>query len=365
MRLPVNVPDEEQAVGRAWPVIAAAFAVREPVPRPRRRAPLLAAIALAVAVAAGVTSPGRAVLGQIRETVGVEHAAPALFSLPAPGRILAVSRSSAWVVQRDGSTRLLGPYSDAAWSPFGRFVAATTPLQLAALEPDGDKRWSLARPDVHLPAWGGTKTDTRIAYLTGSRLHVVAGDGTGDADAGGLPAAARVRPAWRPGAGGVLAYADTRGRVTVYALEGNVPFRTGRLAGIRSVAWSTRGSLLVVTRTGLATYGQQGQRLARRGLPGIRDAAYSPDGRSLAVVRAGEVLLLEARKLTTLGRVFAGRGPFAGVSWSPDGRWLLVSWPAADQWVFIQVVGPRRVVAVSHIASQFDGFPRVEGWCCP
>jgi len=365
VRLRVDIPGEANAAERVWPVVAAAFESREPVAQPSRRAPLLAAIALAVTVAAGVTSPGRAVLGQIRETVGVKQAQPALFSLPAPGRILAVSRSSAWVVQRDGSTRLLGPYSDAAWSPFGRYVVATTPLQLAALDPNGDKRWSLGRPDVRLPSWGGTTTDTRIAYLTGSRLHVVAGDGTGDVDASGLPAAARVRPAWRPGAGRVLAYADTRSRVTVYAVEGSVRFRTGRLAGIRSVAWSTRGSLLVVTRTGLETYGQQGQRLVRRGLPGIRDAAYSPDGRTLAVVRADEVLLLDARKLTTLGRVFAGRGPFAEVSWSPDGRWLLVSWPAADQWVFVQVVGPRRVVAVSHIAAQFDGFPRVEGWCCP
>ncbi len=365
MKLRVELPDEAGAADRAWPVVAAAFAEREPMPRPRRRAPLVAAIALAVAGAAGITSPGRAVLGQLRETVGVEQAKPALFSLPAPGRVLAVSRSSAWVVDRDGSTRLLGPYSDAAWSPFGRFVAATTPLQLAALEPDGDKRWSLARPDVRLPAWGGTKADTRIAYLTGSRLHVVAGDGTGDADAGGLPAAARIRPAWRPGAGQVLAYVDTRGRVTVYDVRGNVPYRTGRLAGVRFVAWSPAGVLLVVTRGGLETYGPQGQRLARRALPGILGASYSPDGHTLAVVRAGEVLLLDARKLTTLERAFAGRGPFAGAAWSPDGRWLLVSWPAADQWVFVHVVGPRRVLAVSKIAAQFDGFPRVSGWCCP
>lgn len=347
-----------------WPVVAAAFESREPVARPRRPVPILAAIAAAVSVAAAASPPGRAVLEQVRETLGVERSQPALFSLPAPGRILAVSRSSAWVVQRDGSKRLLGPYTDAVWSPLGRYVAATTPLQLAALEPDGNKRWSLARPDVRLPSWGGTKTDTRIAYLTGSRLHVVAGDGTGDADAGGLPAAARVRPAWRPGAGRVLAYADTRGRVTVYALKGNVPFRTGPLAGIRSVAWSPRGSLLVVTRAGLQTYGQQGRRLALRALPGIRAAAYSPDGRTLAVAGSAEVLLLDSRTLRTLGRAFAGRGPFVSASWSPDGRWLLVSWPAADQWVFVRVVGPRRVVAVSHIAPQFDGFPRIEGWCC-
>ena len=41
-------------------------------------------------------------------------------------------------------------------------------------------RWSLARPDVRFPRWGGTKTDTRIAYLSGGQLRVVGGDGKGD-----------------------------------------------------------------------------------------------------------------------------------------------------------------------------------------
>ena len=54
------------------------------------------------------------------------------------------------------------------------------PNELVALEPDGDLRWTLARPDVRFPRWGGTRTDTRIAYLSTARLRVVAGNGKGD-----------------------------------------------------------------------------------------------------------------------------------------------------------------------------------------
>ena len=116
------------------------------------------AVALAVVVVAGLLSPpGRAVLDEIREVVGVEEAQPALFSLPAPGRLLVTADSGAWVVDEDGSKRLLGDYREASWSPFGRFVVATRANELVALEPDGTVRWSLARPDVRLPRWGGTQ----------------------------------------------------------------------------------------------------------------------------------------------------------------------------------------------------------------
>jgi hypothetical protein len=70
-------------------------------------------------------------------------------------------------------------------------------------------------------------------------------------------------------------------------------------------------------------------------------------------------------------RVLSGAG-LGQLAWSPDGRWLLVSWPAADQWVFVRVAGTPRIAAVSRIARQFSirdahgeaGFPRIEGWCC-
>jgi hypothetical protein len=68
-------------------------------------------------------------------------------------------------------------------------------------------------------------------------------------------------------------------------------------------------------------------------------------------------------------QLLAGGGVGA-VSWSPDGRWLLVAWPAADQWVFVRVAGAPRMAAVSRIAQQFSSkglakpFPQLEGWCC-
>src|SRR5581483_332842 len=96
----------------------------------------------------------------------------------------------------DGSKRRLGSWTEAAWSPHGLFVVGAHADELAALEPAGGaERWTLGRPDVASPRWGGTRTDTRIAYLSGGRLRVVAGDGTGDREIG--PARA-VAPVWRP-----------------------------------------------------------------------------------------------------------------------------------------------------------------------
>src|SRR5438034_20663 len=80
----------------------------------------------AVAALAGVLAspPGRSVIQSIREAVGVKKTQHELFSLPAPGRLLVNSSRGAWVVEQNGSKRLLGPYREASWSPFGRFVVA-------------------------------------------------------------------------------------------------------------------------------------------------------------------------------------------------------------------------------------------------
>jgi hypothetical protein len=361
----VGVPDAEAARDRAWRVVSTAFEEREPSPRERRRWPLAVALATALLAAALASPPGRAVLDDLREVVGVERAQPALFSLPARGRMLVASDAGIWVAQEDGSRRLLGQYREASWSPFGRFVVAARRNELAALEPDGTVRWTLARPRVAFPRWTGTETDTRIAYLTGSRLHVVAGDGTDDVDAGGMSAAARIAPDWRPVGGFVLAYADTRGRVTAYdAAARSVRFRTRPIPNIASLDWSPHDRLLVVTAGGVEVYGAQGQRLRRVRLPGVVAAAFSPDGRRIAIVRRAEVFLVDTSRRTTR-RVFAGAGLLDDLAWSPDGRWLLVGWSAADQWVFVRADGSR-IRAVSNVAQQFRSrsFPRVAGWCC-
>jgi hypothetical protein len=314
----IKIPGEHEARGRAWSVVAAAFAERQPIEQRRRMFRPALAVALVVGVLAAVLSPpGRAVLDEIREVVGVERAQPALFSLPAPGRLLVASDAGVWVVQQDGSKRLLGPYREASWSPFGRFVVAARENELAALEPDGDVRWTLARPGVRSPRWAGTETDTRIAYVDRTGLRVVAGDGTDDRL---LVAGYRGRFAWRPGDGFLLGYSERPGRVTLYDVVG--------------------------------------QRVLERSSPG-----RLPGATPLAAIRrrgASSDVAVDGRV------VFRTTGLLEGVTSSPDGRWLLVGWPTADQWVFVRADGDRRIRAVSSVSEQFRSvsFPRIEGWCC-
>ena len=62
--------------------------------------------------------------------------------------------------------------------------------------------------------------------------------------------------------------------------------------------------------------------------------------------------------------IFSTAGELRGLTWSPDGRWLLSGLPEADQWVFVRVSGGHRIAAVSNVSSRFEGFPRLAGWCC-
>jgi hypothetical protein len=267
-----RAPHEQEAQERAWAVVARAYAEREPVTWPRRHSRPLAAAALVAAVAAaGLSPPGRSVVHSLREAVGVKEAEPALFSLPTQGGLLVTSRKGLWLVHRDGSKRLLGRYRDATFSPHGLFIAATRANQLVALDPKGNVRWTLARPAPRHPLWTGTRTDTRITYLSAGQLREVAGDGTGD-------------------------------RV-----------------------------------------------IARRTLPRLTTIRH----------RAGQSAVVDGGRV-----VFRGTGSFDQAVRSPDGRWLLVTWPTADQWVFVRPGTPRRIVGESRISVQFGGFPRVQGWCC-
>jgi hypothetical protein len=362
----IEIPGEHEARERAWGLVSSAFAERERVPprSTRRLVPVLVAVAAAAVVAAAVSPPGRAVFHAIRETVGVEKAQPALFSLPSGGRLIVASDAGVWVVQADGSKRLLGSYREASWSPHGRYVVAARRNELAALEPNGRVRWTLARPDVRFPRWTGTDINTRIAYLTTSRLHVVGGDGKGDGDAGGLPAAARIAPAWRPGPGFVLVYANTRGRIYAFSNADFWPVPpviSPPFAQPRHLEWSSDGNrLLLVTADKLVLFGTRSARPLAVRSQRVVDAAFRPGTREIAVIRRpGEVSqVVLAGKL-----IFSTAGELDGLAWSPDGRWLLVGLPEADQWVFVRADG-KKIVAVSNVSAQFRSrsFPRVEGW---
>ena len=109
-------------------------------------------------------------------------ARPALTSSPAPGVLLVNATIGPWLVRADGSTRLLGPWSEGSWSPQAKYVVGHAGHRLAAVDPNakGAVRWSLARSGaVHAARWA--PDGFRVAYLNGRELRVVAGDGTGDA----------------------------------------------------------------------------------------------------------------------------------------------------------------------------------------
>jgi hypothetical protein len=364
----VEIPGEEEAQERTWAVVESAFEERTPAPR-RSQWPKVAvvAVALAALLASAFSPPGEAVIDEIREVVGVEEAERALFTVPAEGRLLVASDAGVWVVQRDGSRRLLGDYREAAWSPFGRFVVAAKRDELAALEPEGGVRWTLARPGVRSPRWAGSETDTRIAYLDRTGIRVVAGDGTGDRRL----APVDVPIAWRPGAQHVLGQLHSSELRLQQVDDGRVVGRVnaGPAQEQLDLSWSRDGSRALVVHPWQVDVIDVA-RDARRTIP-IRGAdalaaSFSPDGRTIAVLRPAEVLLYDAlRPRAQARRLFAGAGPFSGLAWSPDGRWLLVGWPAADQWVFVRV-DRKAIRAVSNISDQFDSrsFPRIEGWCC-
>ena len=71
------------------------------------------------------------------------------------------------------------------------------------------------------------------------------------------------------------------------------------------------------------------------------------------------MLIVDGPHVRTL---FATQAALAGLAWSPDGRWLLTGLPAADQWIFLQARGARRVLGVSHVRTQFGGAPQLDGW---
>jgi dipeptidyl aminopeptidase/acylaminoacyl peptidase len=374
------VPNELEAQRRAWNVVRTAYAEREPVSRRRSLRPILALAVLVALVAAALSPPGRAVGDWIRDSVrGEQPAQPALFRLPTGGQLLVASERGPWVVRRDGSKRLLGRYEGAGFSPTGSFLVVTRGRRVVAVEPDGDPRWTVTRPQPVADArWAPGKF--RIAYRAGRSLRVVDGNGTDD---GRLARrVAPVAPAWRPDTGvNVLAYADPAGRVHVVDADSRREVWRSRAGPpVRELVWSADGRLLlVVTKSGrhpvLAGRGRVARTIELPKGHLLVEASFAPRGESLAYTdfdparERGAVILDDRRGSRTLQ---SGEGRLEDVVWSPDGRWLLVGWPDADQWLFLRLPGVRKIKAVEDIRREFDpggegggSFPRVAGWCCP
>ena len=367
-------PAEHEAGERSWDVVRAAFEERVVAPRKRDWRPLAIAAIAAAILAAALSPPGLAVFGSLREAVrGEKNARPALFSLPAPGRLLVNSAEGAWVVRRDGSKRLLAGYSDASWSPHGLYIAAVHGHELRAIEPDGDRRWSIGRRGIAFPRWSNAGGgDERVAYLSGNALRVVGGDGKGDR----LFAreVALVPPAWRPNSH-VVAYSNKEQRVIVADADRRATLWTANLRQQPvELEWSRGGRYLLVRgRNSITILRADGsQRFEPLGGPAapIVDSAFSPTRDAVAFVQrtAGRSVLWFYPRLrpdrTAARRVFEGAGSFERVVWSSDGHWLLLGWRSADQWLFIRSAAVRKVIPVSGIDAAFGPAADPEGWCC-
>jgi hypothetical protein len=367
---------------RAWEVVRRAYAERVPVPARRggrtRVALAVCVLAVGAVVVAVLSPPGHAVFEQVRRAVGVEHAARSLVALPAPGRLLVESgeHGGTWIVDTDGAKRRIGEWDYAAWSPHGRYVVAASRDGLVALDPEGGVRWTLPRRDVAWPAWEGTELDTRIAYMAASGLRVVAGDGTGDRLL--APYAQDEPPAWDPARLHTVTY-ESGGDVVLQQVD------TGRVlwrAPVReygSLVWSGDGRRLAVVSPRRITVLDGGGRSIGfvSSLSGdLVSAAFRPGTHRLAVQvrhelpagRRSEVKLVDVDHPGHTRLLFAGPGIFGDLAWSPNGRWLLVDWPTANQWVFLHGA---QVRAVANVAEQFPRADKLgpvyelaRAWCC-
>ena len=369
-----RAPDERAAEDRAWGVVQAAYQARVPFERRRSYHRRAGALAVGMIVVGGVAlSPAGATVSRlITRAFGVQHSAPALFSLPASGHVLVSGSAGTWTVASDGAIRRIGRWSEASWSPHALYLAVARFDELAAVNPRGTVQWVLHRPQVTDPRWY-PPTGYRVAYLSGSDLRVVAGDGTGDHLLAGP--VAPVAPAWRPGYPYQLAYISSGGTLIVRDGDtGQVLWTSKPGMIVKKLAWSADGQrLLAVSSSAAVLYDGSGRRLSTHAAPGrapIVDAALSPDGRTVAIVLGGAGGGVITENATAARPAVRHELPGIGlgqVAWSPDGRWLLASWPAANQWVFIRMAGG--ISAVSRISQQFapgkhTAFPRLDGWCC-
>jgi len=159
----------------------------------------------------------------------------------------------------------------------------------------------------------------------------------------------------------------------------------------RELWWTADGRRLVAVSSGqIRVHDGRGRLLGRVSLPqGVRATGSALDtaGRRLAVAaeetarRASEVLVFRLdgprRRLDRTvppDRLYAGPGSIEGLTWSIDGRVLVLGLPEADQWLLVRPRAREPLREVSGIRRKFAGgngtaaratapFPRPAGWC--
>jgi hypothetical protein len=321
------VPGEDAAYRRAHTLAMAAVSAAPPRRRRRRRAlRTLAPLTAGLLAAALLLSPaGADVRSWISDAVTSTKPQPVRAeTLPGGGRLLTAGRDGLFVRTSHGPRRILGDVGEATWSPRGLFVAVTRGIELIAVSPRGERRWSLHHPaPIRHPRWA--PSGYQIAYLSGGGVYLVDGDGSNDARLGAADGAA---PAWRRAHGySQVAYAHGRTVVLRDTIDRRVLFATRVADRPLALSWSRDAQrLLVVERDRIQLLNQFGARLRTSHAPrGTRNVTgtFAPAGRDWTLVRvqgASSRLMLVSGQDTLKVLELAGR--VDGITYSPSGRWL-------------------------------------------
>ena len=233
------------------------------------------------------------------------------------------------------------------------------------VDPKGNVRWEKPHKErLAFPRW--SYEGYRIAYFSGSSLRVIVGNGTDDRRIG--RADPSVASAWRPQTHEV-AYVGGGGSVRVVDADARRLEWRARPGpdGIRALTWSDDGArLLVLGHESVSVYTASGRALGHAPTLGASTAAaFAPRSHRFALTVAGNLLLVDGDTLQFPNHpLFTGRPILREAAWSPDGKWLVVGWPAADQLVFVRVTPTPRLQAVSDVSRQFlsHSFPGLGGW---
>ena len=232
--------------GRSWPVVEAALGASAP-PAARapaaRGAPARARGRARRRAARGGAVPGRRGGGRLDRRPlrarGPGRGAARFAALPKGGPVLAISRSGRLRGPARRSSRRLGSFSQAGWSPRGLHVVGVEGRRLVAVTPAGTMKWTLARPRAR--ARPGLEHRRRLRGGVPRGRDAARGRRerrSGDGPRGGRRAAA-VTPAWRPHSDRVLTYArraarSRRSTSSAAACSGARPARLRRDAHARS-----------------------------------------------------------------------------------------------------------------------------------
>jgi hypothetical protein len=320
-------PGEEAAFCRAHP-LAMAMVQAVPPRRRRRRAAARALVPLAAAlIAAGLllTAAGADVRSWISDKVTPPRPQPVRAeTLPGGGRILTAGRGGLFIRTSHGPRRIFGDVGEAAWSPHGLFVAATRGIELIAVSPTGERRWSLHRDaPIRHPRWA--PTGYQVAYLSGGSIHLVDGDGSDDVLLGAAGGAA---PAWRPARGhSQVTYADGRRVVLRDSIDRRLLFATRVARRPLALSWSADGRLLLVVERDRVQLLDRFGAVVRTALApaGTRNVtgSFARTGRAWTLVREqGRVSRLMLVDGAESVKVLQLAGRVSGITYSPRGDWL-------------------------------------------